>query len=355
MARIKDVRFSTLNLPLRETFKTSLGEKSVTRNVGVTVDLGDIQGYGEASSSLAMPEATPASMMNVIGKAAGLLIGARLEDWKGIIHDILKRWPKSPTAVSALECALLDAFCRSKGQSIAKYFGGAKKEIETYYTIPALDPSFCTGLARGLSREGFRRFKVKITGKDFAEDLRRIENVFNAGPKHSIIVDANQGLDAKGALNLIDALQKASVTLDLLEQPLPKDDIKGHKFVKDRSPCLIGADESVRTFEDAEKFIAADAAQVINLKIAKTGLIEGQRIAKLVLASGRKLMIGCMMESAAGLSASVQWALGAGKFQFHDLDSFLLLKEAGRSAGFTNRGPLLSLKPKTLGSGIDAL
>lgn len=352
MAKIRDIRISTLSLPLRQTFRTALGEKKITKNVGVAVDCGDIKGYGEASSSLAMPEATQASMMNAIGQSSKFLIGAKLEDWKGLSAEIAKRSPGHPTAVSALECALLDAFCRLKKKSIAKFFGDRKITIETYYTLAALEPALCARTARRLFEKGFRKFKVKVTGRDAEQDMRRVQGIARAGRGISLIIDANQGLDRRSALRLTDSLQAGRVRVDMIEQPLPKDDLEGLKFVKDRSPFPIAADESVRTLADAEKIRDAGAADVFNLKVAKTGLLEALKIAALARSAGINLMIGCMMESAAGLSASVQWALGSGLFDFHDLDSFLLLDASSEDTGFANRGPRIRLKPNILGSGV---
>jgi len=339
-------------LPLRETFRTALGEKKITKNVGVVVDLGDIQGFGEASSSLAMPEASQASMIHTIQQSSAFLIGAPLEDWEDLSKEITQRNPGQPTAVSSIECALLDVFCRIKKKSIAHFFGGRKKEIETYYTLAALAPALCASIARKLFVDGFRKFKVKVTGQDFEQDFKRVQAVFKAGKKISLIIDANQGFNRQSALYFIDRLQAESLSVDLIEQPLPKDDLKGMKFVKDRSPFPIAADESVSTLENAQSILDAGAADVFNLKLAKSGLLESVKIAELAGKAGIKLMIGCMMESASGLSASVQWALGSGCFDFHDLDSFLLLNAPSGNTGFKNRGAVLRLKPKTFGSGV---
>jgi hypothetical protein len=57
-------------------------------------------------------------------------------------------------------------------------------------------------------------------------------------------------------------------------------------------------------------------------------------------------MIGCMAETARGLSASVHLALGTGFFRFADLDSDVLLREpasARRRAGWARRGPSVFL------------
>jgi len=47
----------------------------------------------------------------------------------------------------------------------------------------------------------------------------------------------------------------------------------------------------------------------------------------MVKAANLRLMIGCMAESSLGVNQSVHFALGTGAFDFHDLDSPLMLKE----------------------------
>ncbi len=49
-------------------------------------------------------------------------------------------------------------------------------------------------------------------------------------------------------------------------------------------------------------------------------------------------MIGCMSESSLGINQSVHFALGTGAFDFHDLDSHLMLKEPGFRGKFVQNG-----------------
>ncbi len=353
MAKIQTVEISPLNLPLRETFRTALGQKNITQNVLVILNCGGgIKGYGEASSSLAMPEATQEAMRKVLLAASPRILGASLSNWEEICQDLTRRNPDHPTAMSALECALLDAFCKYKKMSMAHFFGGNSRPIETDYTIGALKPNAAGRIARSMLKKGFSKFKVKITGKNLAEDLNRIETVARCCGGRSILIDANQGLTEKTARRLMTFICKNKIGVDLIEQPFPKKDIQSHRNLRRLTPHMIAVDESLRTFADAKKILEADAADVFNIKIARMGLLEAMRTAKYVWSRGKKLMIGCMMESTIGLSTAVQWAVGSGQFSFVDLDSFLLLKDLPHKAGFSNRGPMLSVKPKVLGSGV---
>ncbi|WP_290814402.1 enolase C-terminal domain-like protein, partial [Halovivax sp.] len=62
------------------------------------------------------------------------------------------------------------------------------------------------------------------------------------------------------------------------------------------------------------------AADVINVKAAKSGLTDGAAIAEIARAANLELMVGCMLESALGLHASAHLVAGVGGFSYVDLD-----------------------------------
>lgn len=352
MAKIKHVRVSPLKLPLRDAFRTTLGEKSFSKNVLVVVDCGNIKGYGEASSSLAMPEATQEAMEKILFEATDWVLGSSLGEWEGICESLGRRYPGHPAAISALECALLDAYCKLHNISLARFFGGRTDPVETDYTVAAMDPKRAGPLAKSLAIKGFSKFKVKITGKDPEADFERVKAVFAAAGKRPLLIDANQGLTEKSCRAWIERLYSHGIGVEMIEQPLPKAEGAAHKRLKGVSPYPIALDESLRTFSDLKRLVDEEAADVYNIKIARMGLLPAIKAAGYVKGAGGKLMIGCMMESAIGLSTPVLWAIGSGQFSFIDLDSFLLLEDLPFKPGFTSRGPVLSLKPHIRGSGL---
>jgi L-alanine-DL-glutamate epimerase-like enolase superfamily enzyme len=76
----------------------------------------------------------------------------------------------------------------------------------------------------------------------------------------------------------------------------------------------------------------------------KSGISDALAIVEMAKASNIKLMIGCMAESSLGINQSVQFALGTGAFDFHDLDSHLLLKEPSFRGKFVQDGPKMKLR-----------
>jgi L-alanine-DL-glutamate epimerase-like enolase superfamily enzyme len=292
-------------------------------------------------------------MSIVLRESSRLVIGQPVSEWRKMCESLSRTYPGHPTAVSAMECALLDAWCRSEKMPLARFFGKREREIETYCTVSALKTEECKKILKKMSKNGFRKFKVKVTGKNSSEDFKRVRLARDASEGEPLIVDANQGWDKRTCLEFIRRMHSEKIPVALIEQPLYKEDIAGLRFVKERSGISIAADESFRNLNDVRRIVEEDAADVFNVKIAKTGLLEALKIARFLKKAGKRLMIGCMMESAAGLSTAVQWACGWGGFDFVDLDSFLLLRTLPFQSGFHNRGPFLSLRKNVTGSGTE--
>jgi len=352
-AKIEQIKILPVTWALKNEFKTTLGQKKFTRNLIVFLKTSNgLSGCGEASSSLALPEATQRSMNRVLEKAGRTISGRSILDWKEICLSLRKKFPQYPTAISAVECALLDLYCQHKRMPLFKFFGRKNKKIETYFTIPALNAGLCRSIIVRMSAQGFKRFKVKVTGQNSKEDFERVRLTCALAEGCSVIVDANCGWTEGPALKFIEKLTSNDLPVVLLEQPLFKDNIEGFRYLKSRSPIPIAVDESFRTLKEVKKIVEQNAADVFNIKIAKSGLWESLKIVRYLKKMKKRLMIGCMMESLVGLSASLHWAYGSGDFDFVDLDSFLLLKKLSIQSGFINKGASIYIRPGIVGSGI---
>jgi L-alanine-DL-glutamate epimerase-like enolase superfamily enzyme len=333
--------------PLKRPFVTALGRRTHTTNVGLTLRLSSgAEGYGEASTSLAMKHLTAPALARVLARLSARARGRDARGWRALVDDAWRRAPGFSPAVSAFESALLGALAAEGGATLASWFGGAATTLETDLTLSAWnDPAVTRGAAAEAARQGFKVLKIKVGGT-LEEDLARVRAARAGAPKARVLLDGNQGLTPRGALALLDAVLKDGAAVDLLEQPVRKDDLAGMAFVAKRAPVPVAADESVATPAQAALVLERGAATAINVKLAKSGLSRALEIAAVARAAKVPLMIGCMAETARGLAASVHFALGTGFFRHVDLDSDALLVEpasARRAAGWVRRGPAISL------------
>ena len=344
---IRGARVVVASTPLKRPFVTALGRRTCTVNVGLTLSLrGGARGYGEASTSLAMRHLTAPALARALSGLARRARGRDARDWSALTADAWRREPELSPAVAAFESALLSALADEAGVPLASWFGSALREIRTDLTLSAWnEPETTRAAAAEAARDGFRTLKIKVGGA-FADDLARVRAAREGAPKARLLLDGNQGLTPRGALKLLEAVLKDGAAVDLLEQPVRKDDLQGMAFVSRRASVPVAADESVATPEQAARVLELGAATAINVKLAKSGLSRGLEIAAVARAAKVPLMIGCMAETARGLAPSVHLALGTGFFRFADLDSDVLLVEpagAREAAGWSRRGPAVSL------------
>jgi L-alanine-DL-glutamate epimerase-like enolase superfamily enzyme len=111
--------------------------------------------------------------------------------------------------------------------------------------------------------------------------------------------------------------------VEFLEQPVAAHDVEGLRFVRERAPLPVIADESCVTSADIPRLVGA--VDGINIKLAKCGgLREAVRMVHVARAHGLLVMAGCMIETSLGISAAAHLAP---LLDFADLDGAALLAD----------------------------
>lgn len=339
---IASVGLLPFNLLMRRPFVTAAGSKQVSKNLLITVRLRDgTAGIGEASASLSWPDQTQTAMKKALSPLARRLAGAPISRYRQLSAQAWEAAGPYPPAAAALECALLDAYTRSRGVSLWKWFGGKRRSVTTSLTISAWPPRVAGQAAHRAASRGFRRLKIKLTGKDTESDFSRLLAVHRAAPKAMLWLDGNQGFTRKGAIRFCSRVRERRLPVELFEQPVPRDEWRGFREIERYGRIPVVADESARSVSDARRIIRRRAASVINVKLAKCGVAGALEIIRLARKAGVRLMIGCMAESALGLWPSVAMACGTSAFDYVDLDSHLLVVSPPSPARFETRGDRL--------------
>jgi L-alanine-DL-glutamate epimerase-like enolase superfamily enzyme len=339
---ITKVELWPVDVPLTDPFVVATGSRVVAHNVFVRITLqGGAQGYGEMAP---FPEvggedrATCLSVATQLGKALLGQSAAQYRRWAGRLQDLA---PSHPAARCGLETAALDAFSRAAGIPFWALWGGADvRARETDITIPIADLDRTVDLARGWHARGFRLFKMKV-GKDVDGDVRRLEAVHRALPDIAFIGDANQGFSRDECIAFVNGVKRFGGRLVLLEQPVARDDLDGLLALRHLTGIPVAADESVRSLEDARGVLEKQAADYINIKIMKTGVIQALDIAAFARGAGLGLMIGGMVETRIAMGCSFGIVLGLGGFDVLDLDTPLLLADDPVTGGYRYDGPRL--------------
>lgn len=359
--RVVGAQARVLRAALRTPFRIATGQHDTFENVFLRLQLENgSEGWGEAGVARHITGETIEQTLANLELAAERLAGRDLHDYRGVCASFERAHRGNPAAQAALEMAVLDVVARSCDLPFWKWFGNRVRPCRSDITIVIGSVREAALETRKFFLRGFRSFKIKI-GRETGVDLARIEAVSRNAPRCSILLDANQGFSASEMLQFLKALRRAGVRPRLVEQPVPCGDWEGLAKLTRESGVPICADESVRSLADAVTAVRAKAVNVVNLKLAKTGLWQSLEIARLVQASGLRLMIGAMMESALSITAAAHFAAGFGGIEFVDLDTTFFIRgplsrspyldDQGRF-DFSSAGPGIGVIPKPRSSGV---
>lgn len=355
--KIKSITLGEVNIPLVTPFKTALRSVDCVNDIVVRVEADNgMVGFGEAPPTAVITGDTKGSIVTAIRDfIAPSLIGMDIENIDGIMQRLHKCILKNTSAKAAVDMAIYDLYAKHLGQPLYKILGGGSNEVETDLTISVNDiPEMVQDSLRAVN-EGFRILKIKV-GKEGLKDVERIKAIREAvGPDIVLRVDANQGWNAKDAVRIIRAMEDAGLNIDLVEQPVNAHDFKGMQLVTSSVYTPILADESVFSAEDAIHMIQERAADLINIKLMKTGgIYEALKICSIAEIYGVECMIGCMLESKIAVSAAAHLAAAKGIITRADLDGPSLCKIDPYEGGPLYEGPRI-IMPDAPGIGITAV
>lgn len=327
--KIAKVELGEIQIPLVTPFKTALRTVDTVNDivVRITADDGRV-GFGEAPATAVITGDTKGSVVAAIRDfIAPAIIGMDIEDMDGIMRSMHKCIIKNTSAKAAVDMAVYDLYAKNLNRPLYKVLGGNKNIIETDITISVNGvEEMVQDSLRGVE-QGFGILKVKV-GKEGLKDVERIAAIRQAVGKDVVIrVDANQGWQPKDAVRIIRAMEDKGLDIDLVEQPVDAHNFEGMKYVTSNVFTPILADESVFSPQDAVRIIEEGAADIINIKLMKTGgIYEALKICGMAESFGVECMTGCMLESKLAVSAAAHLAAAKGIITRHDLDGPALCK-----------------------------
>jgi muconate cycloisomerase len=209
-------------------------------------------------------------------------------------------------AKSGLETALLDAEGKRQGVAVSELLGGRVRDsLSVAWTLASGDTARDIAEAeKMLDIRRHRIFKLKIGAGEVDKDLAHVIAIKRAlGDRASVRVDVNQAWDESVALRACRVLGSNGV--DLVEQPISRNNPAGMARLTLSSPIPIMADESIECVEDAFNLARIGAATIFALKIAKNGGPRAVlRTASIADAAGIALYGGTMLEGSIGTLAS---------------------------------------------------
>jgi len=315
-----ETEFERVSLPLEHAFTIARGTTETAENVVVRVrdDDGNVgvgaaapsAHYGETADTV---EAVLPDLLSVVERVDDPHNLERIEaGMRTVVSD-------NPAARCAVSIACHDLAAKRADLPLYRYWGlDPANSVTSSFTIGLDDTEAMREKTREAVAAGYETLKVKL-GTD--RDKEIVETVRDAAPDATLRVDANEAWTPREAVRNAEWL--ADHDVEFIEQPVPAENPEGLRFVYERSPLPIAADESCVTLEDVPEL--AGRADIANIKLMKCGgLREAKRMVYAARAQGLEVMLGCMVETNAAIAAACHLAP---LLDYADLDGSLLLAD----------------------------
>jgi len=206
---------------------------------------------------------------------------------------------------AATEEAMWDLAAKRADLPLYRYLGGTSPIMTAYisglcFHMPDQEAHEFYSAGRAA---GYRAAKIKVGHQDPAWDLARVRLISEAmGPDATLMIDANEAWTAKQAARRLAMFAEAGIDLHWVEDPLPRHDFAGLKFLRGTTSALVNSGEYLEP-EDRAQLVAAGAADIINMN----GSIGANlRLARTCVAANQAMTLGnSMMNGLVHLAAAL--------------------------------------------------
>lgn len=308
------IKYYPYELAFKYPFTTHKGTKTHQPVLVVALAMGRAFGLGEVGA-ISYYNVTIEGMMQELDAKKAMIERYAFTDPERFWHFLHHLLPGQNFLTAALDIAGWDLFSKMRGLPLYQQLGLKWENLPiTDYTI-GMDN--IEEMLLKVNENPWPLYKIKMGRPDDIDMVRAIR----AHTQSAIRVDANEGWTFEEAKLIIPEL--AQLGVQMVEQPLHRDDRAAQEELKMLSPLPLYADESCQVETDVQKCV--NGFHGINIKLTKCGgITPALRMIKEARNAGLKTMIGAMCESTIG-SAAIAHLMPL--LDEVDADGPLLLKE----------------------------
>jgi muconate cycloisomerase len=306
--RITGISVDVVRWPLKMKRRHGVGdiEESMPGAIVKITTSAGIVGWGEASPWSVFTGTAEANASGIHHYLRPLLVGADPLKISTLMRQVEKTLVGHTEGKAAIEMALLDIAGKHLGVPVAQLLGGYyRNHVPLSVSIANPDFEEDYDFAKRLVAQGVNIFKVKTGFSTHKEDLRRLERLRADLPATvDLRVDYNQGLDPWNAIRHLKDVEAFRPTF--IEQPVKRDQRAAMAAITRAIDTPIMADESVFTPAEAIDMVRGEIADLVSIKIMKSGGIAPAReIASIAEAAGITAYGGTMFEGGLAIAAGL--------------------------------------------------
>jgi L-alanine-DL-glutamate epimerase-like enolase superfamily enzyme len=272
--KVTRVEVTPITVPYKIPLRHAWGGRTAGNYVVVKIET-DEGIAGVASGAVLAPshsgESIDSAVANIAMFAPQALLGRDPFQIEAIMADIDKLLYANWLTKAPIDFALYDIKGKALNVPVYELLGGLFREKALIEFIVSLDePTAMAEMAKRYMDAGFAGVKIKAGG-DPKLDIERFKKVREAvGPDTRISVDMNEIYTrAIVALPVIEAMIDMGVVY--IEQPVPRHNVAGIKFLKDRMTVPMCVDEGGWSVREAQALIDARAADIFHTVPSRIG------------------------------------------------------------------------------------
>jgi O-succinylbenzoate synthase len=255
-------------LPLRQPLAPPWEQQKSLESVLVRMRSGGVVGWGEASpgsAPLAAAEWAGGVFLCVKDWLAPRLVGTSIDSGQDLqqrLAPVRGNW----FAKAALDTAWWDLHARLQGKPLGGLLAPARDAIDVGASFDRMESidHLLDAMGRALEA-GFARIELKFRPGWDIPMINAVRHEFSVARVH-IDVEGSMRLDHMEMLCRLDDFH-----LEMIEQPLPADDLVGHAMVQETIRTPICLDESVTTVAQADMALELKSCRYLNLKPGRVG------------------------------------------------------------------------------------
>jgi L-alanine-DL-glutamate epimerase-like enolase superfamily enzyme len=322
--KIDSIEFWIKKFELKEPY--TIAYETVSHCENVFLKINSYDGYSGWGCACPDPYITGESGFQIIEKlktfVVPILDKREVYELPLILEELRVAIGPARSTIALVDMAMHDLICRKFDIPLYKYLGVYRHSIPTSITLGICSLEDTLEKAKSFLRQGFFILKLK-GGLELNEDLLKIKKLREKlGFEFILRFDANQGYTAEEAILFV--ARSENLKVEIFEQPCDKDSFEDLRKITANTRTPIMADESLFNLADAFSLASNEVTDMINIKLMKVGgIIEANHINSVGKSAGLETMVGCLDESALGISAGLHFALSKKNIHFADLDGHL--------------------------------
>ncbi len=176
-------------------------------------------------------------------------------------------------ALACVDTALWDWRARRMNLPLWQLLGGAQARLPVYTTEGGwlhLSAAELVDQTLAAQAQGFKGAKIKIGRPHVSEDVVRLRAVRDAvGAGFEIMTDANQGFNRPEVVRRAKAFE--GLDLAWLEEPLPAEDVSGHRQLREHTSIPVAVGESMYHLAQFREYLEQGASSIVQPDVARIG------------------------------------------------------------------------------------